>query len=339
MNITHGGEMTFSRTFLPSALLLIAVILPGQEANGQIYKIADMNTRQIRALDLQKTVIVIPGGILEEHGPYLPSYSDGYAIAAYAQELANAIVARPGWAVVLFPQIPLGNDPANTIGAKRVFPGSYPVRMSTMRAIYMDLANELGDQSFRWIFLVHNHGAPNNHKALNQASDYFHDNYGGSMVNLFGLKPVFECCGTKDTFLSKEARAEEGFTVHAGADEHSELLFLRPELVAPDYKQAASLTAQNFADHVRIAKAEGWPGYFGAPRQASAGMGAQEFRRASQKLGEVALQILDGLDYRKIPRYADEMDPLNVTGEQGELDHEQMIEKRELDWLKAHNLR
>ena len=91
--------------------------------------------------------------------------------------------------------------------------------MATLRAIYMDLAGELGEQGFRWIFLVHNHGAPNHHKALNQASDYFHDSYGGTMVHMFGLKPVFECCGTKDAFLSKDARAEEGFTVHAGADD------------------------------------------------------------------------------------------------------------------------
>ncbi len=330
--------MTLWRTFLSAAFLLVGAVFLSHKAAGQIYKMAEMNTRQIRALNLQRTVVVIPGGILEEHGPYLPSYTDGYAIEAYTQKLAKAIVARPGWAVVLFPQIPLGNDPANTIGAKRVFPGSYPVRMATVRAIYMDLANELGDQGFRWIFLVHNHGAPNNHKALNQASDYFHDIYGGTMVHLFGLRPVFECCGTKDKFLSPEARAEEGFTVHAGADEHSQLFFLRPELVAPDYRQAESLTAHNFADHVRIGKADGWLGYFGAPRLASAAMGAQEFLRCSQNLNEVALQILDGLEYRKIPRYADEMDPLNTAGEQAELDHEQMIEKRELDWLKTHHL-
>ena len=79
--------------------------------------------------------------------------------------------------------------------------------MTTLRAVYMDLASELGEQGFKWIFLVHNHGAPNHHIALNQASDYFHDTYGGTMVHLFGLKPVFLCCGTKDTFLSKDARA------------------------------------------------------------------------------------------------------------------------------------
>jgi hypothetical protein len=53
-------------------------------------------------------------------------------------------------------------------------------------------------------------------------------------------------------------------------------------------------------------------GVFGAPRLASAAMGTQAFALSSQKLNEVALQILDGLDFSKIPRYADEMDPVNV---------------------------
>jgi len=302
--------------FSATGILLAAVMFStSQQVAAQILRIGEMNTQQIQALDLPKTVVLIPGGILEEHGPYLPSYSDGYADDAYTRELAKAIVARSGWTVVLFPQIPLGNDPANTIGGKTVFPGSYPVRMATLRAIYMDLANEPGDQGFRWIFLVHNHGAPNNHKALNQASDYFHDVYGGTMVHLFGLKPVFSCCGTKEKVLSAKQLAEEGFSVHAGADEQSQILFLRPDLVPASYLSAPSLTAGNFADLVRIAKTEGWAGYFGAPRVATAAMGAQEFVLSSQTVNAIALQILDSLDLRKIPRYADEMDPLDVAGE------------------------
>jgi hypothetical protein len=55
-------------------------------------------------------------------------------------------------------------------------------------------------------------------------------------------------------------------------------------------------------------------------------------------VNEVALQILDGLDYRTIPRYADQMDPLDVVGEQAELGYEQAQEKRQSDWLKANKL-
>lgn len=325
------------RLFAANALLA-GMILWNRPAAAQIFRIAEMNTRQIQSLNLQRTVVLSPGGILEEHGPYMPSYTDGYAIDAYTQELAKAIVARPGWTVVLFPQIPLGNDPANTIGGLRKFPGSYPIRMATLRAVYMDLANELGEQGFRWIFLVHNHGAPNHHKALNQASDYFHDAYGGTMVHLFGLKPVFLCCDIEGKMFSVKEREEEGFTVHAGADEQSQILFLHPEFVPQDYREAQSLTGRNFADLVRMAKVDGWPGYFGAPRLASAAMGAQAFALSSQKVNAMALQILDGLDSSKIPRYADEMDALNTSGEGAEVDYEQAQEKRELDWLKAHKV-
>ena len=138
--------------------------------------------------------------------------------------------------------------------------------------------------------------------------------------------------------LSPKEREEEGFSVHAGADEQSEILFLHSEFVPPDYREAESPTGRNFADLVRIARVNGWPGYFGAPRLASAAMGAQAFALSSQKLNEMALQILDGLDYRNIPRYADEMDPLNVAAEGAELEHEHTQEKRELDWLKAHDI-
>jgi hypothetical protein len=99
---------------------------------------------------------------------------------------------------------------------------------------------------------------------------------------------------------------------------------------------ADSLTGKSFAGLVRIAKIDGWPGYFGAPRLASAAMGAQGFALSSQKLKETALQILDGLVYKKIPRYAHEMDPLDVAGEKAELEYEQALEKQASDWLKTN---
>jgi Creatinine amidohydrolase len=93
-----------------AGVVLAGLMLLNPQVAAQILRIGEMNTQQIQALDLSKTVVLIPGGILEEHGPYLPSYTDGYADEAYTWELAKAIVARPGWTVVLFPQIPLGND-------------------------------------------------------------------------------------------------------------------------------------------------------------------------------------------------------------------------------------
>ena len=38
---------------------------------SRIYHLAELNTEQIRSFDRDRTAVLIPGGILEEHGPYL----------------------------------------------------------------------------------------------------------------------------------------------------------------------------------------------------------------------------------------------------------------------------
>ena len=247
---------------------LLVITLFSCAAYCQVFQLAELNTSQIRTLDRAKTVVLIPGGILEEHGPYLPSFTDGYVDAAVTQEVARAIVARPGWIVVVFPAVPLGVGGANGIGAKWSFPGSYTVRTETLRAVYMDLASELGEQGFGWIFLINDHGDPLHARALNQASNYFHDVYGGTMVHLRDLMPIATCCGTEEKMFTPAELAEEGFTVHAGADEHSQIVFLHPELVDPSYKNAPSRLVREseifFASQERrigrgISAHHGWP--------------------------------------------------------------------------------
>ncbi|MCA1624111.1 MAG: creatininase family protein, partial [Acidobacteria bacterium] len=89
-------------------ILMIAVIaaLSCGTVSAQIHRVAQMNVEQIRALDKQKTVVILPGGVLEEHGPHLPSFTDGYSNEWLTQKLAEAIIEHPGWAVLVFPIIP-----------------------------------------------------------------------------------------------------------------------------------------------------------------------------------------------------------------------------------------
>jgi creatinine amidohydrolase/Fe(II)-dependent formamide hydrolase-like protein len=65
--------------------------------------------------------VIIPGGILEEHCPYLPSGSDGIYNLRLADDIARAIASRPGWTTLLLPHIPVGAATANEIGRKFVF--------------------------------------------------------------------------------------------------------------------------------------------------------------------------------------------------------------------------
>ena len=297
------------RFLFAAAFLLFAFGI----ANAQTYRVAQMNAEQIRALDKRKTVVILTGGILEQHGPHLPSYSDGYVNEWRAERLAEAITERPGWAALMFPTIPLGSGGANEIGGKYVFPGTYAVRWSTVRAIFMDLATELGEQGFRWVVVMHGHGAPHNNLALEQAGDYFRDTYGGRMIHLVGLRPTPEqYAKAKLTVLYPElTEAEEkenGPDIHAGYDETSALLFLRPDLVSPIYKQLPPLTVSSPAVQYKIANAPDWPGYLGSPRLGNASFGSRKMQWRAAQARAIVWAIIDGvLDERDIPRYSKSM--------------------------------
>lgn len=330
------------RTVPRVALLLASACLLSRSTEAQVYKLAELNTDQIRALDREKTVILIPGGILEEHGPYLPSYADGYVGERLTADLAAAIAQRPGWAAVVFPVIPLGAGGANEIGAKYSYPGTYAVRPATLRAVFMDLATEFGEQGFRWIFVINRHGGPSHNRAVDEAGDYFRDTYGGHMVHLAGrLLESNPAKAIMASSLPASAIAEDGFSVHAHLAEHSEIMALRPDLVPSTIAKAPSVTGKDFPDLVRIAEAEGWAGYFGAPRHASAELGRRLLEARNQEFVSLALRILDGLDERQVRRYVAMI--WNVPGIATLMDasarRDAAVEERQQQWLSKNGRR
>jgi creatinine amidohydrolase/Fe(II)-dependent formamide hydrolase-like protein/ketosteroid isomerase-like protein len=285
-------------------VLVLAMALAGAGASAQVVRIGDLNTRQIRALDREKTVVFLQGGMLEEHGPYLPAFTDGILSERLTSEITQGIVAkRPDWTVVLFPPVSVGASGYNEIGRQFVFPGTYAVRPSTLKAMYMDLAHQLGEQGFKWIMVVHVHGSPLHIAALDDAGDYFRDTYGGRMVNLWGLLPVIGGWGSGMSVMTAAQKKEDGVSLHGGADEHSLMLHLQPNLVAADYQQAPAVTGSTYAESVAAARQNDWPGYLGAPRLANAALGRSIWTSLSASAIKTTLEILAGADPAKYPRY------------------------------------
>lgn len=328
-------------------MIAVLAALTCGTASAQIHRVAQMNTEQIRSLDKQKTVVILNGGILEEHGPHLPSFSDGYSNEWLTQNLAEAIAARSGWAVLVFPIIPLGHGGGNEIGGKYVFPGTYAVRRSTLRAVFMDLATELGEQGFRWVFIVYGHGSPFHNLMLDQAGDYFRDTYGGRMVHLRGLEPKPEQLSKLNltapkSGLSESENKENGLLdVHAGLEETSRLLFLRPDLVNPVYRTLPPFAANSPTDLFRVSKAPNWPGYIGSPRLATANYGAQLQQNRSARDNALAIAILDGLlEEREIPRYANFMlgDKTVAQGLEGASSYDAEVGRKQREWMKKKGI-
>jgi creatinine amidohydrolase/Fe(II)-dependent formamide hydrolase-like protein len=320
-----------------AGLLLFIATLP---AAAQVLSVQDLNTRQIRDLDRNKTAIILVGGILEEHGPYLPAFTDGYLSQRMAADVARAVAARPGWKALVFPQIPLGAEPYNHLGAKVSFSGSYPVRASTLRSIFMDLAGELGEQGFRWILVVHVHGAGLHNRAIDQASDYFHDVYGGRMAHLWGMVPVIGAWGKAMESLPEAVKKEDGVSLHGGMDETSLMLYLRPDLVAADYKSAPIQTGATLDASMKVTRESGWTGYVGSPRLATRELGERIWNALSASATAHANKILDGEDTTSIKRYGDLLGgvPAYVNVDEGAREAEDAVTRKQSDWLKKKGL-
>jgi len=83
--------------FLRSALAGASLLAAAATTSAQVLRVRDLNTRQIRALDRDRTVVFLPGSMLEEHGPDLPAFTDGILSDRLTSELAQGIVAnKPG---------------------------------------------------------------------------------------------------------------------------------------------------------------------------------------------------------------------------------------------------
>jgi creatinine amidohydrolase len=317
------------------AILIISCLLFTSVTGAQVRKLAEMNTEQIKALNKDKTVVILTGGIVEEHGPYLPVFSDGYWSERVAQDVAAAIAKRPEWTVLMFPTIPLGNGGANEIGGKFSYPGTFAVRFETERAVFMDLAGELGEQGFKRVFIVHGHGAPHHMLALDQASKFFNETYGGTMVNLTALRSVMSAWNGPKT---KAEQAEEASVWHANLDETSAMLAIRPDLVAPGYKTAKPIPGYKIEELAAQASKSDWPGYFGSPRLASAKRYASGYGNAAREAVKAALGILDGTDVKTLQTFSD-LNPVNSSVNDPASQNDARIKARQEEWLRKKGLK
>lgn len=321
-----------------AAGLLVFVLLCSLSATSeaQVRRLAELNVIDLRALDRAKTVVIVPAGLFEEHGPFLPSFTGGYVNEWLTTELGEAIEARPGWHVVVLPTIPLGVGSPEDFAGRQPFSGSYTVRPATLRAVFMDLADALGADGFRWIFILHRHGSPAHNRALLEAGDYFRDNYHGMMIPLTSY--VYTAVQNRPPVWSDDEGRENAGDVHGGADETSRMLFVRPDLVRPGYRSATPQPAATDADLPAVAAAAEWPGYFGSPRLGRPDAGGMIMRRLADDLTQLAERVLEGFDPSALPNRGNSPGDAFKTLDQNLLRRSSGRELRQLEWLRSKGL-
>jgi creatinine amidohydrolase len=110
-------------------------------------------TRDQLAAAAPDSVLLLPVGAVEQHGPHLPLGTDTLLARTVAERAAER-AAEEGVPVVLAPALPYGHS------EHHVFPGAgaASVRADTLAAVLRDLLSSLHRSGFRRFLLVNGHG-------------------------------------------------------------------------------------------------------------------------------------------------------------------------------------
>jgi creatinine amidohydrolase len=244
-------------------------------ARSKIYKLEELPWPEIDALDRQRTLFILPVGMLEEHGPHLPIGADTLGVTHEAQGAADRVSrALPDWNVVMMPPLNYGHGGANQLGDMPVHPGTYGIRQSTLRSVVADLGGQLAQNGFKWIFVLNGHGAPLHGIAINEACDFVSETFRVTMLHLTGLFRADEAIpatGKKINarYYSPADLSSFGMDVHAGVAETSGILAIRPDLVRSSYKTLPSRSGRTLEELREIATSPGWQGYLSSPARAT----------------------------------------------------------------------
>jgi creatinine amidohydrolase/Fe(II)-dependent formamide hydrolase-like protein len=304
-----------------------------------IQNLEELTAPQIAALDRDRTIVIVPVGMIEQHGPHLPVGADTFGVVYEANGAARRVAQElAGWSIVIMPAVNYGQSGANRLGGQRYHPGTYSIRQSTLRSLLADIGSQLAENGFRWIFVTNGHGAPTHNIALNEACDFVSETYGVSMLHMTALlraDPAIQGIGR--AIAARHFSAAEltsfGMDVHAGVSETSAMLALRPELVQPMYKTLPSQAGASLEELRRVATTPGWQGYLSSPARATAAYGRAVQSWWVNGFADLMVRTVRGEDMFKHPRTPDAIPAPVAPMLAIELAEEQAFQAKFDEWM------
>jgi creatinine amidohydrolase len=113
---------------------------------------ADMTAPQIEAAAARGAGVLLPIGVIEAHGPHLPTGTDAY-IATELGRLTQTYAAEAGRELIVAPPYYWGIN-----GVLGEFAGSFNIRPETAKSLLVDIIDSLLADRFLDILLVSHHG-------------------------------------------------------------------------------------------------------------------------------------------------------------------------------------
>jgi creatinine amidohydrolase len=159
------------------------------------------------------TVLLLPLGAVEPHGPHAPLATDTLISAGICERVARQLEGDPEVRLLVLPPVPYG---VTRYGA--AFPGAVSITESTLRALVAEICRSLAAQGLARIVIVNNHLEPEQVRTLREVVSEL-----GDGIRLFDPTRRQVAAELTDEFRSGAC--------HAGRYETSLVLAENPGLV------------------------------------------------------------------------------------------------------------
>lgn len=247
-----------------------------------VYELADMTWTEVRDLDRARTLVILPVGAIEAHGPHLPLATDVLIATAMARAAAARLAAQ-GRTVLVLPPI---TYTAASFAAG--FAGTIALRPASVTATVTDLGGNLRRHGFTVLILANAHLDPEHLASLEQAATACREEH--------QLTVVFPDL-TRRLWASRLTEEFQSGACHAGRYEGSVVLAAAPQLVRTDLMRRLPANPRSLSTAIRAGKrtfedAGGPDAYFGYPAEATAEEGRATIDVLGQILAEATLAAL-----------------------------------------------
>lgn len=251
-------------------------------------KFQEMTAFEIRDIDRENVLVVLPIAAVEQHGPHMPTGTDNFLCTGVAEALERTMPKQ----VLLVPTQWLGAS-AHHLRIGATLDAPLEVYIESL----MGMARSVLNDGFRRILLLNGHGG--NIDPMRVALRRLQNDY---VDRLLAAACYWDVA---DDFIRQNLEGSHKFVGHACEFETSMLMHLRPELVKTNLlKDAGELVTDNLNGVYisRDLKQRTAEGCTGRPDLASAEKGERLFEGIVQVLTATVDNLLQqptGLEYEE----------------------------------------
>ena len=245
--------------------------------------LGDLSALQLSAELSKDSIVVLPLGAIEQHGPHLPLNTDFVVADAVSRAAVEKFGAETNaW---LLPTLPFTKSNEHAWAA-----GTMWLSATTMMSVIDDIGRCVASTPAKKLMFINGHGGNSALMAMMNRE----------LRLKYGLQTFLAHPHMPADQGGSSAESELGMGVHGGVDETSVMLHLRPDLV--DMSLAVRRVPEGLAKNEQVKfggrVAFGWlsndffpEGHIGDPTGASAEFGARMFAGAVESLGGAMKEI------------------------------------------------